>query len=117
MKSLGIIRRVDELGRIVLPIETRKLMGLETRDGVEIFVEDDRIVLKKYQLIAFFKCHLFGIIYNYAVLFVVNTDSDSCLEHQIYPGYRFAVKPVEAVVFIKDIELVIVIAENLGKDF
>ena len=49
MKSLGIIRRVDELGRIVLPIETRKLMGLETRDGVEIFVEDDRIVLKKYQ--------------------------------------------------------------------
>ena len=49
MKSLGIIRRVDELGRIVLPVETRKLMGLETRDGVEIFVEDDRIILKKYQ--------------------------------------------------------------------
>ena len=49
MKSLGIIRRVDELGRIVLPVETRKLMGLETRDGVEIFMEDDRIILKKYQ--------------------------------------------------------------------
>ena len=49
MKSLGIIRRVDELGRIVLPVETRKLMGLENRDGVEIFVEDDRIILKKYQ--------------------------------------------------------------------
>lgn len=49
MKSLGIIRRVDELGRIVLPIETRKLMGLEPKDGVEIFVEDDRIILKKYQ--------------------------------------------------------------------
>lgn len=49
MKSLGIIRKVDELGRIVLPIETRKLMDLEPKDGVEIFVENDKIILKKYQ--------------------------------------------------------------------
>ena len=49
MKSLGVVRRVDELGRIVLPIETRKRLGLEAKDPVEIFVEKDRVVLKKYE--------------------------------------------------------------------
>ena len=49
MKSLGIVRKVDELGRIVLPIETRKRLGLEPKDPVEIFVEKDRVILKKYE--------------------------------------------------------------------
>lgn len=49
MKSLGIVRKVDELGRIVLPIETRRRMELEPGDGVEIFVEKDRVILKKYE--------------------------------------------------------------------
>ncbi len=49
MKSLGIVRKVDELGRIVLPVETRRRMELETGDGVEIFVENDRVILKKYE--------------------------------------------------------------------
>ena len=48
MKSIGIVRKVDELGRIVLPIETRRQLGLEAKDGVEIFVDEDRIVLSKY---------------------------------------------------------------------
>ena len=43
MKSTGIVRKIDELGRIVLPIE------LQIRDEVEITAEDDRIILKKYQ--------------------------------------------------------------------
>ena len=49
MKSTGIVRKIDELGRIVLPIETRRQLELEPKDGVEIFVDEDRIVLKKYQ--------------------------------------------------------------------
>ncbi len=49
MKSLGIVRKVDELGRIVLPIETRRRMELEPGDGVEIFAEKDRIILRKYE--------------------------------------------------------------------
>lgn len=49
MKSLGIVRKVDELGRIVLPIETRKRLELGAGDGVEIFVEKDRVILKKYE--------------------------------------------------------------------
>ena len=49
MKSLGIVRKVDELGSIVLPIETRKRLDLGPKDPVEIFVEKDRVVLKKYE--------------------------------------------------------------------
>ncbi|MBQ4064581.1 MAG: AbrB/MazE/SpoVT family DNA-binding domain-containing protein, partial [Clostridia bacterium] len=50
MKSTGIVRKVDELGRIVLPIELRKSMEIDKKgDAVEIFIDDDRIVLKKYQ--------------------------------------------------------------------
>lgn len=49
MKALGTVRTVDELGRIVLPKETRKRLGLSPRDGVEIFVEKDRVILKKYE--------------------------------------------------------------------
>lgn len=49
MKSIGIVRRIDELGRIVLPAELRAKMGLKTKDSLEIFVEDDRVILKKYE--------------------------------------------------------------------
>ena len=49
MKSTGIIRKVDELGRVVLPIELRRNMGIEIKDSLEIFVDDNMIVLKKYE--------------------------------------------------------------------
>ncbi|MBQ7699740.1 MAG: AbrB family transcriptional regulator [Clostridia bacterium] len=49
MKSTGIVRKVDEVGRIVLPIELRCILGIDNRDSVEIFTEDDKIILKKYQ--------------------------------------------------------------------
>jgi len=49
MKSTGIVRRIDELGRIVLPIELRNKMDIKTKDSIEIFVEDDKIILKKYE--------------------------------------------------------------------
>lgn len=48
MKSTGVVRQLDALGRIVLPIELRRTMDIGVKDMVEIFVEDDRIVLKKY---------------------------------------------------------------------
>ena len=48
VKSTGIVRKVDELGRVVLPIELRRNLGIDERDGLEIFVEDDQIILKKY---------------------------------------------------------------------
>ena len=48
MKSTGIVRKVDELGRIVLPMELRKTLNIDTRDSLEIYVEGDAIILKKY---------------------------------------------------------------------
>lgn len=48
MKSLGIVRKVDELGRIVLPIELRRVLGIKEKDPIEIFTEDDMIILRKY---------------------------------------------------------------------
>lgn len=48
MKSTGIVRKVDELGRIVLPIELRKTLMINERDALEIFTDNDTIVLKKY---------------------------------------------------------------------
>ena len=49
MKSTGIVRRLDELGRIVLPIELRRTLSLAEKDTVEIFVEGEDIILRKYQ--------------------------------------------------------------------
>ena len=49
MKSTGIVRRVDELGRIVLPIELRRTLDITERDSLEIYVDGASIILKKYQ--------------------------------------------------------------------
>ena len=49
MKSTGIVRKVDELCRIVLPIELRRTLGIEEKDRIEIFVDGESIILRKYQ--------------------------------------------------------------------
>jgi len=49
MKATGIVRKVDELGRIVLPIELRRTLNIEIKDPIEIFVDGDFILLKKYE--------------------------------------------------------------------
>ncbi len=49
MKSTGIVRKIDELGRIVLPIEIRRTMHIEIRDPMEIYVEGNSIILRKYE--------------------------------------------------------------------
>jgi transcriptional pleiotropic regulator of transition state genes len=48
MKSTGVVRKVDELGRIVVPIEIRRTMDIAIKDTLEIYVEGDMIILKKY---------------------------------------------------------------------
>ena len=49
MKSTGIVRKVDELGRIVLPIEMRRTLDIEEKDALEIYVEGSSVILKKYE--------------------------------------------------------------------
>jgi transcriptional pleiotropic regulator of transition state genes len=48
MKSTGIVRKVDELGRIVIPMELRRTLGIAEKDPVEIFVDGEHIILRKY---------------------------------------------------------------------
>lgn len=56
MKSTGIVRNIDELGRVVVPKEIRRKLGISNTDPVEIYVEDDKIILKKYIPV----CHFCG---------------------------------------------------------
>ena len=49
MKATGIVRKVDDLGRIVLPIELRRNLGIDIKDPLEIYVDGDYIMLKKYE--------------------------------------------------------------------
>ncbi|HEY8345591.1 MAG TPA: AbrB/MazE/SpoVT family DNA-binding domain-containing protein [Bacillota bacterium] len=49
MKSTGIVRKVDELGRVVIPIELRRTLQIEEKDALEIYVDGERIILKKYE--------------------------------------------------------------------
>ncbi len=49
VKSTGIVRKVDELGRVVLPIELRRNLEINEKDALEIFVDEEKIILKKYE--------------------------------------------------------------------
>ena len=49
MKSTGIVRKVDELGRVVLPIELRRTLDIAEKDALEIYVDGATIILKKYE--------------------------------------------------------------------
>jgi len=49
MKSTGIVRKVDDLGRIVIPMELRRTLGIAEKDPLEIYVDQEKIILKKYE--------------------------------------------------------------------
>jgi transcriptional pleiotropic regulator of transition state genes len=49
MKSTGIVRKIDDLGRMVIPIELRKTMNINKKDPMEIFVDGEKIILRKYE--------------------------------------------------------------------
>jgi len=56
MKTTGLIRQLDSLGRIVLPIELRRTLDIHTKDMLEIYVEDGSIILRKFEP----NCHFCG---------------------------------------------------------
>lgn len=49
MKSTGIVRKVDELGRVVIPIELRRTLDINVKDALEIYVDEEQIILQKYK--------------------------------------------------------------------
>ena len=62
MKSTGIVRKVDELGRIVLPIEMRRTLDIEEKDALEIYVDGESIILRKYQPTCIFYDNAKGVV-------------------------------------------------------
>ena len=62
MKSTGIVRKVDEVGRIVLPIEMRRTLDIAEKDALEIYVDGDNIILRKYQPTCIFCDNAKGVI-------------------------------------------------------
>lgn len=63
MKSTGIVRKVDELGRIVIPIELRRTLGIGEKDALEIYVDGDKIMLKKYEPACIFTGNADDLVY------------------------------------------------------
>lgn len=63
MKSTGIVRKVDELGRVVIPIELRRTLGIAEKDALEIYVDGERIILKKYEPACIFTGNADNLIY------------------------------------------------------
>lgn len=87
MKSTGIVRKVDELGRVVIPIELRRTLGISEKDALEIYVDDDRIILKKYK--PSMTCHITG---------EVSDDNISLLDGKIVlsrKGAQLLIKEIE----------------------
>lgn len=67
LKSTGVIRRIDELGRIVIPKEIRRNLGIRDGENIEIYIENEEILLKKYNRMSNFSDlakSLCDIIYN-----------------------------------------------------
>lgn len=63
MKSTGIVRKVDELGRVVIPIELRRTLGIGEKDALEIYVDGERIMLKKYEPACIFTGNADDLVY------------------------------------------------------
>ena len=82
MKTTGMIRRIDELGRLVIPKEIRKSMRLLEVENVEIFVQGDQLILKKYSLvkrISDFAQYFTDSIYSFLKENIIITDTDSVI--------------------------------------
>lgn len=82
MKTTGVVRRIDELGRIVIPKEIRKTMRIRDGENVEIFIERDQIVLRKYSLVkrlGDFAQDFTDSIYSFLKHNIIITDNDSII--------------------------------------
>lgn len=62
MKATGIVRKVDELGRVVIPVELRRTLNIDVKDSLEIFIEGESMILKKYHPSCIFCSEAKGVI-------------------------------------------------------
>jgi transcriptional pleiotropic regulator of transition state genes len=76
MKATGIVRRVDELGRVVIPIELRRTYGIDIGDPLEIYVDSDKILLKKFVP----SCMFCGVTNDTLITFKEKVICKSCVQ-------------------------------------
>lgn len=92
MKSTGIVRKVDELGRVVIPKELRKVLAIQEKDPVEIFVDDNQIILQKYK--PYNECIITGEVSpqnrEYAKGVILSPRGVEILKHEI--EFRYGIK-------------------------
>lgn len=81
MKSTGVVRRVDELGRIVIPIELRRTLDIAEKDALEIYVDGSQIILKKYEPACIF-CGDASEVINYKGKNICKSCLDSLKENK-----------------------------------
>ena len=84
MKPTGVVRRIDELGRIVIPKEIRRNLGIRDGENMEIFIENDSIILKKYYRMATHSdlaSNLCDLIYNNFNYKIIITDREKIIAH------------------------------------
>lgn len=92
MKSTGIVRKIDQLGRVTIPVEVRKVLAIKEKDLIEIFVNEDQIILKKYT--PYNECIVTGKIASqnkeYAKGLVLSPRGAEILKHEI--EFKFGIK-------------------------
>jgi AbrB family transcriptional regulator, transcriptional pleiotropic regulator of transition state genes len=92
MKSTGIVRKVDGLGRVVIPVELRNVLAIKEKDPIEIFVNGEQIILKKY--LPYNECIITGDITpqnrEYAKGLVLSPRGAEILKNEI--EFKFSIK-------------------------
>ncbi|MED3821898.1 AbrB/MazE/SpoVT family DNA-binding domain-containing protein [Priestia aryabhattai] len=92
MKSTGIVRKIDGLGRVVIPVELRKVLAIKEKDPIEIFVDGDQIIFKKYK--PYNECIITGEVTSqnreYANGIVLSPRGAEILKHEI--EFRYGIK-------------------------
>jgi AbrB family transcriptional regulator, transcriptional pleiotropic regulator of transition state genes len=92
MKTTGIVRKVDESGSVVIPVELRRALNIKEKDTVEIFVEGEQVILKKYS--PYRACTVTGEVTSrnreYANGLVLSPRGAEILKHEI--EFRYGIK-------------------------
>ncbi len=109
MKSTGVIRRIDELGRIVIPKEIRRVLGIRDGENLEIYTENESIILKKYNRMNSINelapkiVELVNSSFNYQIII---TDREKVVASSLKEIFKDSLIPKEYLTIMENREIV-----------